>query len=113
MADTTKRHCDPFVAGIRFKRHHDKAQIAMAVPADNSGLNSELARKINQEARNNPESPFSGKFVAIAGGQVVALANDLDELVERLRDVNTDPRQSLCFGAGLDYAQVQEIWDVS
>ena len=40
----------------------------------------------------------------------MAVANDLDELVERLRQVEADPLQSLCVEVGLDYGQVQEIW---
>ena len=77
-----------------------------------SELNRELARKINEEARDHPQSPFAGKFVGILTGQVVAVADDLDELVQRLRQVEADPRHSLCFEVGLDYGQVQEIWDL-
>jgi hypothetical protein len=75
-----------------------------------SELNSELARRINDEARDNPRSPFAGKFIGIVNGQVVAVAADLDGLVERLRLVAADPRQTLCLEVGLDYGQVQEIW---
>jgi hypothetical protein len=75
-----------------------------------SELNRELARKINEEARDNPQSPFAGKFVGILGGQIVAVADDLDDLVQRLSQLEADPRQSLCFEVGLDYGQVQEIW---
>ena len=75
-----------------------------------SELNRELARKINDEVRDNPQSPLAGKFVGLLSGQVVAVADDLDELVQRLRQVEADPRHSLCFEVGLDYGQVQEIW---
>ena len=75
-----------------------------------SDLNRELARKINEEARNDPQSPFAGKFVGIVNGQVMAVAGDLDELVQRLHQVETDPRAALCLEVGLDYNEVQEIW---
>ena len=75
-----------------------------------SNPNRELARKINEEARNDPHSPFAGKFVGIVNGQVLAVAGDLDELVQRLRQVVADPRQALCLEVGLDYDQAQEIW---
>jgi hypothetical protein len=71
-------------------------------------LNRELARKLNDEARRNPQSPYGGKFVGIANGQVVAVANDLDELVRRLRQHGADPRHTLCMEAGLDYKEAQE-----
>jgi hypothetical protein len=78
-----------------------------------SELNRELARKINEEARDHPQSLFAGKFVGILNGQVVAVADDLDELVQRLHLVGADPRQTLCLEVGLDYRQVQEIWGLS
>jgi hypothetical protein len=75
-----------------------------------SEINRELARKINEEVRDNPQSPLAGKFVGISSGRVVAVADDLDELVQRLHQLEGDPRQSLCLEVGLDYDQVQEIW---
>jgi hypothetical protein len=75
-----------------------------------SELNGELARTINEEARDNPQSRFAGKFVGIPSGQIVAVADDLDELVQRLRQLEADPRRSLCLEVGLDYGEVQEIW---
>lgn len=72
-------------------------------------LNQELARQLNEEVRGDPLSPYTGKFVGIANGQVVATANDLDELVARLRPIEADPRRTLCLEAGLDYEAVQEI----
>ena len=75
-----------------------------------SDLNHELARKINEEAHNDPQSPFAGKFVGIVNGQIMAVAGDLDGLVQRLRQVEADPRQALCLEVGLDYDEVQEIW---
>ena len=38
-------------------------------------INRALAERINQEARDNPHSPYAGKFVGLANGQVVATAN--------------------------------------
>ena len=40
-----------------------------------SELNRELARKINEEARDNPQSPLARKFVAIVSGQIVGVAD--------------------------------------
>jgi len=75
-----------------------------------SELNRELARKINAEARDNPGAPFAGKFVGITNGRVVAVGDDLDELIQRLHQVEADLCQTLCVEIGLDYDQVQEIW---
>ena len=73
-------------------------------------INRELARQINAEARSNPQSPYANKFVGIANGKVVVIADDLDELVCKLRLAEPDPKK--CFGveASRDYTAVHEIW---
>ena len=48
--------------------------------------NQKLADRINQEAKRNPNSPYAGKFVGIADGQVMVVAETLRETVERLRE---------------------------
>ncbi len=75
-------------------------------------LNRELARNINEEARRNPQSPYANKFVGIANGQVVVVADDPDEMSRRLRQIEPDP--SKCFGveASRDYTEVHEIWEL-
>jgi hypothetical protein len=75
-------------------------------------LNRELARHINEEARTNPNSPYTGKFFGIANGQVVTVGDDLDEVVRVLRRVEPDPRRAFCVEAGLDYDEVQDIGSV-
>jgi hypothetical protein len=72
--------------------------------------NRELARQINEEARQNPQSPYANKFVGIANGRVVVVADGLDEMSRRLRQIEPDP--SKCFGveASRDYSEVIEIW---
>jgi hypothetical protein len=73
-------------------------------------LNRELARKINEEALRDPQSPYANKFVGIANGQVVVVADDYADMVRRLRQTEPDPGK--CFGveASRDYTKVQYIW---
>ena len=73
-------------------------------------LNRQLAQRINQEARRNPQSPYANKFVGIANGQVVVVADDLDEMVRRLRQVEPDPSKTFGVEASRDYDEVHEIW---
>lgn len=72
--------------------------------------NRELARQINEEARRNPQSPCAGKFVGIANGAVVVVADNWDEIAQRLRPVEPDVRNTFCLEVGVDYDAVQEIW---
>lgn len=75
-------------------------------------LNRELAKKINHEARANPQSPYSGKYVGIANGKVVVVADNWDDLILRLRQVEPDPQKILALEADADYDTVQFIWRV-
>jgi hypothetical protein len=72
-------------------------------------LNRELARKINEEALRNPQSPYANKFVGIANGQVVVVADNLDEMARRLRQIEPDPSKCFCVEASRDYSEVIEI----
>ncbi|HEX3148362.1 MAG TPA: hypothetical protein VHR66_09785 [Gemmataceae bacterium] len=72
--------------------------------------NQQLADSINDEARRNPHSQYAGKIVGIAEGQVVVVADDWDELDERMRQLVADPSNTLSLEVGLDYEQAQEIW---
>ena len=76
-------------------------------------LNRQLAHRINEEAKGNPQSPYAGKFVGIANGQVVVVTDDLDELARVLRQVEPDPSRTFWVEASRDYDQVEEIWSAS
>jgi hypothetical protein len=75
-----------------------------------AAANERLARQINQEARPNPQSPYAGKLVGIANGQVVVIADSWREVAERLRQVEPDPTKCYCIDASADYERVEEIW---
>lgn len=74
--------------------------------------NRELARKINEEALRDPQSPYANKFVGIANGQVVVVADDFDTMIHRLRQIEPDPAKICSVEATRDYSQVYEIWGV-
>jgi hypothetical protein len=75
-------------------------------------INRELARQINQEALKNPESPYANKFVGIANGQVVVVADDPDDLARRLRQAEPDPAKTFWVEASRNYDQVDYIWSL-
>jgi len=83
---------------------------AMSSAATVQDLNRQLARRINQEARGNPQSPYANKFIGIANGQVVVVADDLDEMAHRLRQLEPDPTKTFCVEASRDYSVVETIW---
>jgi hypothetical protein len=73
-------------------------------------LNRELAEKLIEDGKTNPHSVYVGKFVGIANGQVVAIADNWDELARRLRQAEPDPRKTFGVEVGRDYDVVEEIW---
>lgn len=75
--------------------------------------NNELARQINAEARSNPASPYVGKYVGIANGQVVVVAESWREVPSRLREVEPDPAKCQCIEASADYDAVHEMFSVN
>jgi hypothetical protein len=85
----------------------------MATAATPQDVNRDLARRINEEARKNPQSPYANKFVGIANGKVVVVADDWDEMSRQLRQAEPDPKK--CFGveASEDLDQVHEIWGLN
>jgi hypothetical protein len=71
-----------------------------------------LAEQINVEARRNPQSPYAGKFVGIANGQVVVIADDLEDMAQRLEQIEPDPARCFSIEASRDYTDVVEIWSL-
>ena len=76
-------------------------------------LNRQLAQQVNEQARHDPQSAYAGKFVGLANGQVIIVADTLEEVAQRLRQVESDPQRTFCIEAGLDYEAVQHVWGVS
>jgi hypothetical protein len=74
--------------------------------------NWNVACAINDEARRNPQSPYAGKYVGLAKGQVVAVADDLHELVRQLCAAEPEPSNRFLFAAGVKPSLVEEIWSL-
>ena len=72
--------------------------------------NRELARRINEETRKDPRSPYANKFVGIANGKVVVVADDWNDMATRLRQAEPDPSKCFAVEASRDYEEVHEIW---
>ncbi len=79
---------------------------------DNSiaAANEQLARQINQQARQDPTSSYAGKIGGIANGHVVVVADTWREAADRLRQVEPDPARCRCIEANADYDRVEEVW---
>jgi hypothetical protein len=72
--------------------------------------NRELAEQISEETLRDPHHPYRGKFVGIANGQIVAVADNLDEAIAQLERVEPDPSKCFCFEGGVDYQRTIEFW---
>jgi hypothetical protein len=85
----------------------------MAASANVLELNRALAEQINREARANPQSPFAGKYVGIANGQVVVVADKLSEVARTLRQTEPDPARTFIVEASRDYGAIEYIWELN
>lgn len=81
----------------------------MTSTTDTQELNRALALQINQEARNDPDSPYAGKFVGIANGKVVIVSEDLDEVGRVLEEVEPEPARTFFIEASRDYTQIEYV----
>ena len=72
-------------------------------------LNRELADQINQEALRNPQSPYAHKFVGIANGNVVVVADGAEEVSRRLRQIEPNPNNCYAVEASRDYGAVEDV----
>ena len=80
----------------------------MATREEVSRLNQELADKIQDEVARDPNSPYAGKWVGVANGQVVIVSEDGDEVMKRLGAVEPDPALSLIV-EGADISQYERV----
>ena len=85
----------------------------MLTQAEEQKQDEALARQINQDARTNPQSPYAGKYVGLLDGQVVAVTDTLDEVVEALVKIAPDPRRGMIVEAGAEYDKTVYIWRIT
>jgi hypothetical protein len=72
-------------------------------------LNRDVADKTNEETLKDPSSPLAGKSVGIIDGRVVAVADELREVMRQPRASGVDPRRMFCFEAGRDYSSGRQF----
>jgi len=85
----------------------------MPAPQTVQDVNRQLAQRINDDALKNPQSPYTNKWVGIANGQVVVVADTLDEMAKRLDAIEPDPSKTFGLAASEDPKEVQYIWRLS
>ena len=73
-------------------------------------LNRELADMLYEEAQKDPQSPYAGKKVGIANGRVVVVADDWDEVDQKLEQMEADATRTFCIDMAQDYDTPQIIW---
>jgi hypothetical protein len=73
--------------------------------------NIEVARQINDELLRDPNSPYAGKWIGIANGQVVVVGDSWDEVRKRLDEVEPDPFRCFCMeGVGIPDEEENAIY---
>ena len=70
----------------------------------------ELGRQINRETRRNPNSPYAEKVIGILHGEMVIVADTLDEVAEVLERLEPDAQRRYFIDASADYDAQYTIW---
>jgi len=78
---------------------------------DNSvrAINERLARKVRREGQQDPNSPYANRFVGIANGKVVVIADSLTEVSRQLRKIEPDGSKCFIVDVAADYDRVYEV----
>jgi peptide subunit release factor RF-3 len=83
----------------------------MSSVIDARKINTEVAERINQEAKANPDSPYAGKYVGIANGKVVTVGDSFEEGLRLLRQAEPDNTRAYLLEVGADYSETEFIWE--
>jgi len=73
-------------------------------------VNDRLAQQIQGDVRKNPNSPYAHKYVGIANGKVVVIAETLREVDLALDAAEPNPENCRIVDTIGDYETIQEIW---
>jgi hypothetical protein len=71
--------------------------------------NRELADKVVVEAKHNPQA-YPGKYIGIANGKIVIVSDDLDEVDDKLDEVEPDSAKTYLVDLTHDVGKVEYIW---
>ncbi|MBM3239888.1 hypothetical protein FJZ31_26690 [Candidatus Poribacteria bacterium] len=71
-------------------------------------LNQRVARRLTQEIAET----YKGQWVGLIHGEVVAMEPTLEAVMEKMRNVEPDPRRGMVFQAGKDYTKKKIILSV-
>lgn len=71
-------------------------------------INERLARKIRREGK-DPKSPYANRFVGLANGKVVVIADSLTDVSRQLRKIEPDYSRRFIVDVAADYDRVYEI----
>ena len=85
----------------------------MSERGDVYDCNMDLARRIHLEVLRDPTSPYAGKWVGIANGQVVVVGDNYDDVCKRLDEIEPDQLRTFCTeGIGMTEEQMDDLWGV-
>ena len=72
-------------------------------------INRELGEVVLADAKRDP-SKYAGKFIGIANGAVICSGNDLNLVILRLEQEESDPMRTYFVDTSRDHTKVLEIW---
>jgi hypothetical protein len=97
---------------VQYKARRSLKENPMSTITSMQQRNRDLAEQLNEDALRNPHSADVGKFVGIANGKVVVVADNWRAVARALRIAESDASKTFCIQLGRDYSEVHEIWEI-
>jgi hypothetical protein len=72
-------------------------------------INERLARKIRREGKGDSKSPYAKRFVGIANGKIVVVADSHSEMMKQLRKIEPDASKCYAVDVAADYDRTYEV----
>src|SRR3954469_23361699 len=93
---SSEQHCPPRPVGGRIAGCPRPIRRCLMTDMEVVRLNKEVAERIWREVRADPSSPYAGKVVGIANGEVVHVGDDLDTTLRRVREIEPNVWRGVC-----------------
>lgn len=82
----------------------------MVQPSENWQRSWEFALRLCRAARVDPASPYFGRFVGVAQGRVVTVADSFEDLSRQLDELGVAPGETVMVDTTFDYDNPIQIW---
>jgi mRNA-degrading endonuclease RelE of RelBE toxin-antitoxin system len=108
--------CENLIDGKTVEVYHDTVSRArlFANQTEEQKKNMILARQIDQDVKDNPQSPYAGKWVGLLGGKVATVNDTIEDVCKALERIAPEPHRGMIHEVGTyDDVTIDYIWEIN